>query len=351
MFSLPKSIQELNSRQARLCLEIEKFGKSRAGADFSSGNMLVGVSGGIDSTALLIISTLLAGKSGGRVFCAHVNHGLRESAAGDAEFVAELCAELGVRMESVRYDVRDYARSHSIGLEEAGRILRYGFYQECMDRFNADYLLLAHHLGDLCEDVVMRLIRGTGWPALSGMDAADPGRKLLRPLLFTSKDRLRSFLESVGCPWREDESNLSMQYTRNRVRHQIVPLLIEENPGFGNGIRRLKTQAELDDDFWTGEVNRILSCAEGLDSGEFFVPCSVLNKSHPALRFRVYKTILESLGNGHVLSDSLERLDSAFSGRKSGSTVQFPGSKVVIVNKNGLLFKVIKTIDRESGKV
>ncbi len=351
METLPRSIQELDPKQARLCLDVEKFGNLKCGSNFASRPLLVGVSGGIDSTALLIISTLLTRKSGGRVFCVHVDHGLRAESAGDLEFVAELCRILGAGFEALKVDVRAYSHEHSMGIEEAGRTVRYDFFMSCMKKYETDYLLLAHHMDDLCEDVVMRLIRGSGWPALAGMDAFDPKRNLLRPFLATAKADLQTFLEDIGCSWRDDESNLSDEYTRNRVRNRIIPLLTRENPSFGNGIIRLKNQAELDDDFWAGEVSKALSCIVRDNSGDLLLPCSILNKVHPALRLRIYKEILDSLGKGHALSDSLSRLDKAFTEKKSGSSIQFPGSKLVTVNKKGLLFKVIKTIDSASGKV
>ncbi len=340
MDALPLKIQDLSPKLAKLCLDIEKFGKLKSGEEFSSKSMFVGVSGGIDSTALLIIATLLARKSGGRVFCAHVDHGLRKEAAGDRVFVEQLCAELDVPFKSLKADVAGYAAQNSIGLEEAGRILRYNFFKDCLKKFNADFLLLGHHVGDLAEDVVMRLIRGTGWPALAGMDAYDPARKLLRPLLSTRKEKLENFLRSIGCSWRDDTSNASDDYTRNRVRNKIMPLLHAENPSFGSGIARLKNQAELDENYWDEQVSEALKHVELVENGGKMLPCSILNKYHSALRFRIYKKILDNLGPGHALFDSIMLLDKGFLARKYDSTFQFPGNKIVKVNKAGLLFNV-----------
>lgn len=321
-------------------MDIEKFGKLKSGEEFAAKSMLIGVSGGIDSTALLIIATLLARKSGGRVFCAHVDHGLREEAAADREFVEELCRELDVPVESLKADVSGYAAQNSMGIEEAGRIIRYDFFKKSLKKFNADFLLLGHHVGDLAEDAVMRLIRGTGWPALAGMDAYDPARKLLRPLLSTKKEELENLLHSIGCPWRDDKSNASDDYTRNRVRNKIMPLLNAENPSFGSGIARLKNQAELDEDYWDEQVAEALKHVELVENGGKMLPCSILNKYHSALRLRIYKKILDKLGPGHALFDSIMLLDQGFLARKSGLTFQFPGNKVVKVNKAGLLFNV-----------
>ncbi len=118
MNSLPKKIQELSPKLAKLCLDIEKYGKLKSGEEFASKSMLVGVSGGIDSTVLLIIATLLARKSGGRVFCAHIDHGLRKESPGDRAFVEELCAELDVPVKSIEADVAGYAEQK---IHRAGR--------------------------------------------------------------------------------------------------------------------------------------------------------------------------------------------------------------------------------------
>ncbi len=340
MALLPRSLQELDSSQARFCLDIEKFGILKSGVNFTSKKILVAVSGGIDSTALLIISTLLARRSGGRVFCAHVDHNLRDASVEESVFVENMCAELGVGFEKKSVDVEGYAELNSIGLEEAGRILRYNFFNNCLNKYDADFLLLAHHLGDLCEDVVMRLIRGTGWPALAGMDGYDSDRKLLRPLLETNKQQLESFLKSINCPWREDKSNSSDKYTRNRVRNNIIPLLLNENPSFGTNVARLKNQADLDSDYWNLEINKCLDQIERLEDGSFFAQAKILNACHPALRCRLYKKIIELLGTGHALADSINLLENGYVAKKTGAVFQFPSDKTATINKQGIVFKI-----------
>ncbi|WP_291327650.1 tRNA lysidine(34) synthetase TilS [Desulfovibrio sp. UCD-KL4C] len=340
MTKLPVSIQELDSVHARLCLDIEKFGNLKSNTNFASKKLLVAVSGGIDSTALLIISTLLAQKCGGRVFCAHVDHNLRDESHEDKEFVETLCSDIGVSCVCKSENVSGYATQNSIGLEEAGRILRYDFFNQCMKKFDTSLLLLAHHLGDLGEDVIMRLIRGAGWPALGGMDAYDPDRKLLRPLLTTEKQQLKDLLESINCTWREDKSNSSNEWTRNRVRNRIIPLLREENPNFGTTVSRLKNQADQDQDYWKLEIEKCLNKLEKFESGEILAPSSLLNKSHSALRCRLFKKIIEMLGKGHALADTINLLENAYSARKTGTVFQFPAEKTATVTKEGILFKI-----------
>lgn len=340
MASLPESIQELDSVHARLCLEIEKFGNLKSNTNFASKKLLVAVSGGIDSTALLIISTLLTRKNGGRVFCAHMDHNLRDESYNDREFVEQLCSDLDVPCVCKSEDVNDYAGRNSIGLEEAGRILRYNFFNQCMKEFDTSLLLLAHHLGDLGEDVIMRLIRGAGWPALGGMDAYDSERKLLRPLLFTKKEQLKDLLLSLDCKWREDKSNSSDQWTRNRVRNRIIPLLRDENPNFETTVSRLKNQADQDQDYWNQEILKGLNQLERFESGKILAPCALLNKSHSALRCRLFKKIIEELGKGHALADTINLLENAYSSRKTGTVFQFPAGKTATITKQGILFKI-----------
>ncbi|WP_027179259.1 tRNA lysidine(34) synthetase TilS [Maridesulfovibrio bastinii] len=336
--SLPRKIKELSSGWARFCLEVEKSGTKSCGKKFSEYTNIVAVSGGADSTALLLISELLARKSGGRVICASVDHGLRAESAEEVDFVAALCSELDITFRLLRTDAAEFARLNGIGIEEAGRKLRYDFFSGLREEFNAEFLLTAHHQGDLSEDIIMRMLRGTGWPALGGMPAYDSGRKLLRPLLNCSKKELINFLVEHGCEWREDKSNTDLNYTRNRIRNCILPLLIEENPNLESGLHRLHEQAELDADFFKSEIEKLVA---GLESSgrEIIVPKRTIANLHPALLCRFFKKILDNLGPGQALYESINMLVKAVAEKKTGKIFQFPGDKSAEIKRNSVVFK------------
>jgi tRNA(Ile)-lysidine synthase len=233
--------------------------------------------------------------------------------------------------------VAGHAREHGQGIEEAARTLRYRFLGSVLREDveeGEDILLVAHHLDDLAEDLLMRLIRGVGWPELAGMPAWDPARRLLRPLLMTPRERLLGFAESLGLAWTEDESNLDPAFRRNRVRADILPLFLRENPGFLAAAARLWRLARIDRDYW-----REAATGGSMEPGEMgnglFLPAAVLD-GHPARRLRLLKSGLESLGDGQVLADNLLGLERAWTERRLGARVQFPGAKTATVTAEGI---------------
>lgn len=336
--SLPRKINEISPKWARFCLNVEKYGNAYCKSNFTKGSNIAAVSGGADSTALLIICAILTKKSGGKLFCANLDHGLRPESAEESNFVADICKALDIPFYHEKTDAAAFAAQNGLGIEDAGRKLRYNFFARLKNKLGADYLLTAHHKGDLCEDIIMRISRGTGWPALGGMPAYDPRRKLLRPLMSCSKQNLMDFLKAHNCNWCEDESNKSNDWTRNRFRNNILPLLKNENPNLDESLSRLHEQAALDADFFESELKRIESEIIK-DENNLIVPKCTINKLHPALRYRLFKRILDKLGPGQALFESIRILDSAITNKKTGKIFQFPGDKSAELKRNAIVFK------------
>lgn len=333
-------LQDLPPRWARFCLGIQSFAAQELRCDFSTQSCLVGVSGGADSTALLLITTLLCRLNGGSVQVAHLNHGLRAEAQDDQAFVSELCDAVGVMCRTETADVSALAAQNGMGLEEAGRAARYELFERERGRVGASVVLVAHQLNDLAEDQLMRLTRGSGWPALGGMAGFDPHRCLLRPLLLTPRAELEAFLTQAGCAWRVDETNTDRAATRNRIRHDLLPLFQAENPAFLSAAARLWRQARVDEAHWDAEL-REASQHLVYEPTCIFLPARVLKSASCALRQRLYITILERLGPGQALSESVSQLDGLWSAAASGKRVQFPGDKEARISKSGIRFRVI----------
>ena len=331
----PTTIQDLPPIWARFCLNIERFLLHDLALPLRHRHLLLACSAGSDSTALLLILRCLAPRLGLTINVAHLDHGLRPESAQEANQIAELCRRLGVRITVGRSNVARYARIAGTGLEEAGRTLRYRFLFGVRRQLNADMLLTAHHADDLAEDVLMRLIRGTGWPGLAGMPCWDPVRRLLRPLLHTSKQDLQNFLSDIGVSWSEDVSNSDPSHTRNRIRKEMMPLLIRENPQFLTAVTRLHRQGELDNDLFTSLTKPLVHQAE--QSGRF-LESSLLRTLHPGLRLRLYKAVIDTLGPGQALHDSLARLDRAWRSGAKNATIQFPGDKTALTTPSGIRF-------------
>lgn len=188
------------------------------------GKLLIGLSGGADSVALL----LLLMDAGVQVTAVHVNHGLRGAESdGDEAFVRDLCARLDVPMLTFRACPPDNPG------EGWAREARYGFFRQAMRETRADALALAHHRDDQAETLLLHLLRGAGLTGLTGMapDSMMDGMRILRPLLACSRAELRAYLNEKGQPWREDASNADARYLRNALRADVLPLLEQLAPG------------------------------------------------------------------------------------------------------------------------
>ena len=192
--------------------------------------VLLAVSGGADSVALL--RAMLALKCGGvgRVLVAHCNHQLRgEESAADEAFVVELCRKWGVAREVGHVDVARTAAGAGDGVEAAARQARYHFLEHTAARLGARYLVTAHTADDQAETILHRILRGTGIGGLAGMERARPlgPLTLIRPLLGMRRGEVLRYLEDLGQPYRHDASNADLRFTRNRIRHELLPHLAE----------------------------------------------------------------------------------------------------------------------------
>lgn len=223
--------------------------------------VLVGVSGGADSVALLVALVTLAHRGGGsgRILVAHAHHGLRPEADDDLRFVEALAAERGVAIVTARLEVCSSTGNGGEGLEARARRLRYGWLGEMAHEHGARHLLVAHTADDQAETILQRALRGTGMAGLAGMKPARrfvDGVALLRPLLGVRRERLRRFLLDRGLAWREDASNADPRFSRAFLRHEVLPRLEAGAwPAATEALVRLGQQAGL--------VSRALDSAAG----------------------------------------------------------------------------------------
>jgi len=190
--------------------------------------VLVGVSGGADSVALLVALVSLASRRGasGRILVAHAHHGLRPEADDDLRFVVALAADLGVEVATERLGLAGATGNGGEGLEARARRLRYDWLGRTAHERGARHLLVAHTADDQAETILHRALRGTGVAGLSGMKSARrfiDGVALLRPLLGVRRGELRRFLVERGRAWREDASNADARFARAFLRHEVLP--------------------------------------------------------------------------------------------------------------------------------
>jgi tRNA(Ile)-lysidine synthase len=243
----------------------------------------VAVSGGADSVALLLAfdeandANRLKEPLGVVLSAVHVHHGLRgPEADADEAFVRELCERIGIPLTVERVDVAARRSEEHEGLEEAARELRYGVFWRLMSEGKADVLATAHTLDDQAETVMMKLLRGA-WtegiggiapelqgsgireqgPGMKGQGAKGPGR-IVRPMLGVRRAEVEVFLRERWQAWREDATNRDVSLTRNRVRHELMPVLRGFNPGVDAAMARLAEIARDEEGYWRAEVERVL---------------------------------------------------------------------------------------------
>ena len=190
--------------------------------------VLLGLSGGADSRALLHILSLQAARDGFSVTLAHVNHGIRgEEALRDRAFCQALAEQYGFKLFILDADVPTLAAEHGRGLEEEARAVRYAYFSQLMQKQNIPLLATAHHADDQLETMLFRLCRGSGTKGFGGMSPVRPikGGYLVRPMLSLPSREIRAFCEREGLSFVTDSTNEDAAYARNRIRLEIVPVM------------------------------------------------------------------------------------------------------------------------------
>jgi tRNA(Ile)-lysidine synthase len=212
--------------------------------NWSDITVLVAVSGGPDSVALLRAMVAVRARGEGRIVMGHFHHGLRGTAAdADADFVAALGRDLHLRCVIGRADEEGAATSGTGSLEEACRKARYRFLRKTAESVGARYIVTAHTSDDQVETILHHILRGTGLRGLGGMRrsrAVSLGVSIIRPFLCFARREILEYLDAVHQPYREDTTNKDVALTRNRLRHELIPLLVKNyNPAVADAVLRL----------------------------------------------------------------------------------------------------------------
>lgn len=212
-------------------------------ATWADVSVLVAVSGGADSVALLRGLDALKQKGREQLIVAHFNHRLRgEESDADEQFVSSLAHDLDLQFEVGRMEPGGLDNCPD-GLEDAARSQRYRFLKGAAERLGARYVACAHTADDQIETILHRILRGTGLAGLAGIPRCrrlSHAVTLIRPLLEFRRSELVDYLQALGQPYREDSSNQDQRFTRNRIRHDLLPHLAEHyNPSVGEALRRL----------------------------------------------------------------------------------------------------------------
>ncbi len=221
----------------------------------------VAVSGGADSVALLRTLHALREPLGLVLSVIHVHHGIRgPEADADLEFVTEFGEQLALPIRVERADVPRRATENGETIEEAARTVRYALFGSLLDSGGADLVATAHTLDDQAETVMIKMLRGAWTEGLGGIHPIlKCGRgAVVRPFLEVSRAAVETYLTQIGQTWREDASNADLAFTRNRVRHRLLPVLREFNPQIGTQLARMAAVARDEEAWWEAELARVV---------------------------------------------------------------------------------------------
>lgn len=293
--------------------------------------LLVAVSGGPDSVALLHLLARLAPSLGLSLGVAHFDHGLRgEASREDARFVARLAGELGFPFHLDQGDVQALSRARKISRQMAARELRRAFFRDVCQRHGYDQTALGHTADDQVELFFLRLLRGAGLSGLKGMWPASP-EGLIRPLLAVGKEVILAWLAQEGLDFREDRSNLSLGYPRNRVRLELIPELTQRyNPRLKAGVWRLMTLLQEDERLILAAMDRTWPEVAREPAPDLIVlSLPGLLALPPALQGRVIQAAVSRISHGLALTaGQVENLLALARGRQSGGQITLPGCAI-----------------------
>ncbi len=292
----------------------------------SGDRVLVALSGGPDSTALLMALIRLAGELNLTLFAAHFNHGLRgRESNADEKFSRDLAKKTGLIFCSAKMDKN--LNKKGVSPEDFYRRQRYEFLNQTAKECRASKIALGHNLQDQAETVLLNLLRGSGPEGLKGFLPKRDG-KFIRPLMEITRQEIISFLEQSGMAYRRDSSNENRLYLRNQIRAELIPYLQEKyNPKIVENLARTAEILRVEDQFIREQVARVLrsrfvQCAEN----RFLLKIEHLKKLSPALRWRLLKTVLEDLTpqkNG-ITFLHVTALDQLIQKGASGKRILFP---------------------------
>ncbi len=311
-----------------------------AGMPLQGGTLVVGLSGGADSVALVDALASLRRRRGFRLVAAHLDHGLRPGSAEDAAFCAALCARLDVPFRTGTADVRARAERERGGLEQAARRERYTFLRRVKDEEAAAAIAVAHTRDDQAETLLLRLLRGAGATGLGGMRPRNGD--VVRPLLAVSRQEVLAHLRERGLAWREDPSNADPAHRRNRVRHELLPYLEARfNPGIRAALARTASLLADEAAHVRAEAEALVARIAREEDGALALRRATLAEAPAAVaRAAIRQALLRCGGLAQVGALHVERiLQLARAKAPSGRRLPLPGGREARFTRDDVRFE------------
>ena len=307
----------------------------RVGYSGADSLLVVAVSGGPDSLALLNALLALKESCALRIHVAHLNHNFRgEEAEEDARFVGSVAHQLGLPATVDRADPVAYQRRMGISsFEEAAREVRYSFLARLANDLSATAVVLGHTADDLAETVLMHIMRGSGVSGLRGMQELSTWRGrtedqpvlLFRPLLEVTKSHTAAYCQERGIAFRTDSGNLSLRFTRNRVRHDLIPAMRRYNPKVADALLRLSRSASMEVDYLEGELAKVWPIVARQEGESIVIDNGRVSALHPLMRRMVLRRAYSRLtGDTRRLEEVHMQAMDSFTQSPAGKKLVLP---------------------------
>lgn len=309
--------------------------------------IIIGVSGGPDSVfllhALYMLKDVLKKEKNisYKLHAAHINHKIREEAGKDAELARKLAEKYEAKFHLLEVDVEKEAKRLKIGTEECGRNIRYEFFEQVTKTVEGTKIAVAHNAGDNAETIILNFIRGAGINGLSGMDIES--NRIIRPILNVSKEEILKYLDTNNIPYAIDKTNLENDYTRNKVRNNLIKKIEEEyNPNIINALNRMALINKLDMQIISEAVEeKYQELNVKKDNDKIYVNTKEFNKYSKAMKHQLIRKILNELcGNLQGvemihIKDTCKLLEASITNKQYILGSKY---KVVIEKKNMAVF-------------
>lgn len=283
---------------------------------YPCASVVLGVSGGSDSVAMLVILRELSLQEDRayKLTVAHLDHGLRKGSQDEARFVAQMAEFLSLPFVVRRENIAHLARQTLKSVEQTGRDARYDFFLQVAYDSSASFVALAHHADDNVETILYRLVRGTHLRGLAGIPPRrqlGKGVQIIRPLMPFTRKQIDEFCRARKLPYREDFTNSDTRYRRNFIRHRVLPMLRQINPRADEALVRLAGSAGQVEEFMSQSAEQTIETAIHINAGQTAIDRQILKMLHPALLTYAVRIILEraGVGMGAISQDHLDRIN------------------------------------------
>ena len=298
----------------------------------TNDSIVVGVSGGPDSMALLFILNEFKKKIDFKLVCALVNHCQRKESDEEEEYVRRFCAKRNIIFESVKIN-----KWGDDNFENEARSARYNFFSIIVNKYNAKYLMTAHHADDLIETILMRIVRGSTLKGYSGFSRiVDKGNyKIVRPFITITKDEIIKFVNNNNVKYYIDSSNNENTHTRNRYRHKILPFLKSENPNVHKKFIKFSETLIENSNYIDNEANKVFNRV--FQDGKLYI--DKFNELDHVIQNKIIYNLLEKIYGDDLLIVGDAHVDLIFdliNSNKSNSIVHLPNNIIIVKAYNEL---------------